>query len=63
LDFPIIDEDWTADEEMQLLDGIDSFGMGNWADISEQIGTKTTEETKSHYLKCYVESSCFPLPV
>eukprot|EP00112_Aurelia_sp_Birch-Aquarium-sp1_P024825 Seg800.8 transcript_id=Seg800.8/GoldUCD/mRNA.D3Y31 product="Transcriptional adapter 2-beta" protein_id=Seg800.8/GoldUCD/D3Y31 len=47
--FPILIEDWTAEEEMLLLDGIEQHGYGNWDDIADHIGTKTPEETKQHY--------------
>ena len=28
--FPVLIEDWTAEEEMLLLDGIEQHGYGNW---------------------------------
>ena len=33
LDFPIITPDWTAREELSLLEGIETYGIGNWADV------------------------------
>lgn len=34
---------WTAREEMELLNGIEQFGFGNWEDISNHIGTRNAE--------------------
>jgi len=62
-DFPVFDENWSAEEELLLLEGIDTYGMGNWADISEFIASKTVDETKDHYFACYLNSPTFPLPV
>jgi len=45
-----------------MLDAIDRYGMGNWADISEAIGSKTLEETRDHYLTHYLDSQSSPLP-
>eukprot|EP00980_Cylindrotheca_fusiformis_P005896 scaffold1242_cov123-Cylindrotheca_fusiformis.AAC.5 len=29
---------WTAEEDLRLLDGIKTHGLGNWSDISEAVG-------------------------
>ncbi|KAJ2647631.1 Transcriptional adapter ada2 [Coemansia sp. RSA 1250] len=60
--FSIYAEDWTADEELLLIDGLRQFGMGNWKDAAEHIGTKTKEQCEQHYLDVYVASSTWPLP-
>ena len=28
--FPVLAEDWTSEEEVLLLDGIEQHGYGNW---------------------------------
>ena len=56
LDFPIYTKDWYADEELLLLEGLQTFGMGNWEQIAEYIGTKGKEEVLSHYMDVYVNS-------
>ena len=33
-DFSPLDNDWTAKELVQLLDGLEQFGYGNWNDVS-----------------------------
>lgn len=40
LDFPIFERNWGADEELLLVEGLELFGIGNWEQISEHIGTK-----------------------
>lgn len=34
LNFPLFTKDWSAKEELRLLQGIMKCGMGNWADIA-----------------------------
>lgn len=36
LNFQLFDKNWSAKEELLLLQGIMKCGMGNWIDISEQ---------------------------
>lgn len=36
---------WTAREQLRLLDAIEQFGFGNWEDISKHIETRTPEGT------------------
>ncbi|KAJ1823454.1 Transcriptional adapter ada2 [Coemansia sp. RSA 2671] len=60
--FPIFTETWSADEELLLIDGLRQFGMGNWKDAADHVGTKTKEECEQHYNEVYVGSSNWPLP-
>lgn len=60
--YPIFTEDWGADEELLLLTGISSQGLGNWKKIAEHVGTRTKEEVEEHYKTVYVESKNWPLP-
>ena len=62
-EMPIFTKDWTALEELQMLKGIDKFGMGNWKAISEFIGTnKTTRNCEEHYFELYmgIHGNCLP---
>jgi transcriptional adapter 2-alpha len=60
---PIYDEDWGADEELLLLEGAESYGLGSWADIADHIGGyRTKDEVRDHYINTYINSSRFPLP-
>jgi hypothetical protein len=35
LNFPLLMKDWSAKEELQLLQGIMKCGLGNWKEISD----------------------------
>ena len=50
LDFPLFDKHWSAREELQLLEGLEKYGFGNWGDIAKHIGKgKSREECKRHF--------------
>lgn len=49
--------DWTADEELLLLEGIEMFGMGNWKDIAEHVATKSEKKCETHYMGAYLSTS------
>ena len=36
-DFSPLGNDWTAKELVQLLDGLEQFGHGNWNDVSRYV--------------------------
>ena len=55
--------DWSADDELQLLEAIEIYGLGNWRDISNYLGgSKTDIHCARHYTKCYLESPIAPIP-
>ncbi|KAJ6546430.1 hypothetical protein DFH09DRAFT_1040022 [Mycena vulgaris] len=60
--YPIFSDDWGADEELLLLKGIASHGLGNWKKIAEHVGTQTKEEVEKHYNSVYVDSPDWPFP-
>lgn len=61
--YPIFTPDWGADEELLLLEGAETYGLGSWADIADHIGGgRDKDEVKQHYLDTYLNSSKFPLP-
>ena len=62
MDFPLFELDWGADEELLLVEGLEMFGIGNWEQISEHIGSKNKTQVAEHYEKVYVQSSTWPLP-
>ncbi|KAH9615666.1 hypothetical protein KSS87_017182 [Heliosperma pusillum] len=62
LSFPLICRDWNADEEILLLEGIDMYGLSNWAEVGEHVGTKSKSKCIGHYNYVYMNSPCFPLP-
>mmetsp|Transcript_2987 Transcript_2987/g.6995 ORF Transcript_2987/g.6995 Transcript_2987/m.6995 type:complete len:516 (-) Transcript_2987:223-1770(-) len=57
LDFPIISEDWTAREELALVEGIETFGIGNWVDVATVVGTKSKPECEFHYYAHYINTA------
>ena len=60
---PIFTEDWGADEELLLLEGAETYGLGSWADIADHIGGyRGKDEVRDHYIQTYLESSKYPLP-
>lgn len=61
LSFPVYTLDWGADEEMLLLEGVESFGLGNWVKVAEHVG-KHADDCRAHYFSVYVETDTFPVP-
>jgi transcriptional adapter 2-alpha len=53
MQFPFYSLDWSADEETQMLEGLEQEGWGNWEDVSIHVNTKTKNEVREHYLKFY----------
>lgn len=62
LNFPLFEEEWGADEELLLLEGIEMYGMGNWGDVSDHVGTKSNQECKTHYFNVYINVPTAPMP-
>lgn len=60
--YPILCEDWGADEELALIKGAQTLGLGNWQDIADHIGSRDKEEVDEHYRKYYLESPYYPIP-
>jgi transcriptional adapter 2-alpha len=46
----------SAEEELLLLEAIDMFGLGNWIDIAEHVGTKNKIQCDYHYWSTYIET-------
>ena len=59
---PICRENWTREEEIQLLYGVKALGIGNWDMIAGYLQTKTAEEVEVHYMTDFVLSPTAPLP-
>jgi len=60
--FPIFDQDWGADEELLLITGSQSLGLGNWQDVAEHIGGRSKDEVSNHYEEIYLMSKEYPIP-
>jgi transcriptional adapter 2-alpha len=63
LDFPLFEEGWCADEELILVEGLETYGIGNWEQIAELMGTKTKEQCAYHYKRVFIDSDAWPEPV
>lgn len=53
---------WTVEEDLRLLDAIAKFGLGNWADISEELsgsnpGASGGDGSSSHHIPHHNSSS------
>jgi transcriptional adapter 2-alpha len=60
---PLLVEDWLADQEVRLLDGILQYGFGNWHAVAEHMGGDKSEQScEEHYEKFYLRQKTFPLP-
>ncbi|EGR34073.1 transcriptional adapter 2, putative [Ichthyophthirius multifiliis] len=56
LNYPLITEDWSCEEELLLFEGLERFGFGNWADLSDHIGSdKTKDEIEKHYEQYHLD--------
>lgn len=53
---------WRADEELLLLEGCEQFGVGNWKDISEHIGSKDASACETHFYSIYLNWPGAPNP-
>ncbi|ORZ40343.1 hypothetical protein BCR44DRAFT_61542 [Catenaria anguillulae PL171] len=62
LTFPVYEYSWNAEEELLMMEGFEKYGMGNWSDVAEHIGTKTPAMVEEHYYNVFVNSSRWPLP-
>lgn len=54
-DFSPLNNDWSAKENLQLLDGLEQFGYGNWNDISRYVETKGPSECRDAVINLFVE--------
>ncbi|ANQ07616.1 Transcrition adapter 2 [Plasmodium coatneyi] len=66
-DFPLYKLNWSAEEELLLLDGISKYGFGNWEQVADLVNSaakipKTDRQCEKHYYNFYLKSNCAPLP-
>ena len=62
ISFPLFVMDWGADEELLMLEAIEMYGLNNWPEVAEHVGTKTSVQCREHYINTYINVSTFPLP-
>ncbi len=60
---PVFSTDWSADEELRLLEGLEMYGPGNFHTVAEYVGTKSKIKCEQHYLEVYLDAvDTAPLP-
>jgi len=59
LNYPLLADDWTCEEELLLFEGLERYGFGNWNDIADHIGnpSKTKEDVENHYEECHLDAA------
>jgi len=62
LKFPLYSPNWTAKEEVQLINCIEMFGVDNWPQIADTIETKTADQCEAHYYTFYYKSAQDKVP-
>ena len=63
IDRPLFVDDWSGDEEYQLLQSSEKYGLGNWTDVADHVGNgRTKEECAAHYASVYLNSPTYPIP-
>jgi transcriptional adapter 2-alpha len=55
LDFPVLSSDWTAHEELMLLQALDLYGLGNWVEVAMHVGTQSKTKCEEHYYQFYID--------
>lgn len=61
--FELLCSNWTAAEELRLLNAISECGFGNWHSVERLVGTKSKEECEDHYVQYYLYRPQPPLPI
>jgi len=59
LDFPLLHPEWSASQEIRLIQGIMKCGLGNWTDIAEQFlnGQKKPKDCEEHYFAVLMQQT------
>lgn len=55
-EFPLFGN-WTAKEELTLLESMIECGAGNWTDAAKKLGSRSEEDCYKHYCSYYIENS------
>ncbi|XP_046742798.1 transcriptional adapter 2-alpha-like isoform X1 [Diprion similis] len=60
-EFPLIPgSNWSAREELELLDVLQECGFGNWDDISRRLQNKSPDDCRKHYLHNFIDNQNLP---
>ncbi|XP_059088891.1 transcriptional adapter 2-alpha-like [Tigriopus californicus] len=55
-DFFVLEPDWSAHEEKELVAAVIQRGLGNWDDIAKVLVKKTPDQCQHHFQKYYIEN-------
>ena len=55
-EFPLFGN-WTAKEELTLLEAMIECGAGNWTDAAKKLESRSEEDCIKHYFNYYIENS------
>lgn len=55
-DFSLFDYEWSAEEEMLLMNALLTQGHGNWAELAKSVPQKTADQCQLHFDKFYIEN-------
>ena len=55
LNFSVLDNEWTAHEELMLLQALDLYGLDNWRDVARHVGSKATSKCEEHYYQYFID--------
>lgn len=47
--------DWTEDETLLLLEGIEKFGSDSWERVSKHVGTKSVQQCILHFIRLPID--------
>ncbi|CAI2726499.1 unnamed protein product [Schistosoma spindalis] len=66
-DYYLTENQWLLSEELKLLDALDTYGYGNWDEISAQLQSHSSTDCRDHYDKFYMSGimkqlMCPPCP-
>ena len=42
------------DRELLLISGLQTYGLGNWAEVADYVGTRLKEDCERHYTETYL---------
>lgn len=58
---PLFATEWTADEEIRLLEALSEHGPHHWKAVADYVG-KTPKKCQTHYEHVYLDGPSAPLP-
>ena len=61
-DLTLFSANWTAAEELRLLDGVRLAGYANWNEVALYVRTKSSTQCSKHYRRYYVDQPHELLP-